>query len=290
VFPFTLPGAQFLGFYALGVALLIVAFWLYVRSGPAAAVRLAELTTDPYQIAHMRGGEEETVRVAIVNLVDRGLLAAEGGVVRAARADAADFVRRPLDRAILKRAATPDLPTVIAEDRAVQAACAAYENELQRKGLLPSAAARARRDGALMLVLVVIAIVFLVRLTQAVGRAQSNVLLLLVVAGFAVWAAVQVRRIRLTPAGAQALSSLRTLMKRLRDRRAELAQGGATNESLLLIAVYGIYALPFMFVRRLFPRRKKRSDSCGGASCGGGGSCGSSSCGGGGGCGGCGGG
>jgi uncharacterized protein (TIGR04222 family) len=291
VFPFTLPGAQFLGFYAAFAALLIAALWLYVRSGEPGEIRLAELTADPYRIAHMRGGYEETVRVAIANLVDRGLLAAEGAFVRTARADAADFVRRPLDLAILKRATTAESPASIAEDRAVQTACATYEDELQRKGLLPGAAARARSNNALFVVAGLLAGLFLARMLQAFGKGQGNVFLLLLVAGVALWLALQVWRIRITPKGARALSSLRTLMRRLKDRKAQLVQGGATNESLLLMAVFGVHELPFSFVRRLFPKPKRRRDDSG---CGGGSGCGSgggsgSGCGGGGGCGGCGG-
>lgn len=284
--PFTLPGAQFLGFYAIFAVLLLAAFWYYVNSGPSTATRLSELTADPYQIAHLRGGEQEAVRVAIVNLVDRGLLAAEGGLVRVSRADAADFVRRPLDRAILKSSNALELPASVASNGAVQAACAAYEGELQRKGLLPSASALATRNTLLLIVDGLLAGLCLARLTQAFGQSQTNVFFLIVLTAVALWAAVQIWRIRTTPAGSQALSSLRTLMQRLKARRAQLTQGGATNESLLLIAVFGIYELPFAFVRRLYPKRKRSDSSCG-SSGGCGGSCGGS-CGGGG-CGGCGG-
>lgn len=286
MFPFTLPGAQFLGLYAVFAVLLVAAFWYYVNSGSSATVRLTELTADPYQIAHMRGGEPETVRVAIVNLVDRGLLTAEGRHVRVTRADAADFVRRPLDRAIVKCSNALELPATLASDRTVQAACAAYEGELQRKGLLPSASARATRNTLMLIVGALLVGVCLARLTQAFAQSQTNVFFLIAITAIALWAAAKIWHIRTTVAGSQALSSLRTLMQRLRARRAQLVQGGATNESLLLIAVFGIYELPFTFVRRLYPRRKRSDSSCGGGG-GCGGSCGGS-CGGGG-CGGCGG-
>ena len=54
-------------------------------------------------------------------------------------------------------------------------------------------------------------------------------------------------------------------MKRLKSRTSTLSAGGATNEALLLAAVYGIYELPdnaFPFVEQLFPKpRKPESDS-----------------------------
>jgi uncharacterized membrane protein YgcG len=127
------------------------------------------------------------------------------------------------------------------------------------------------------------------RLLQALSRGQANVVFLLVLGALACWIAVWLARGRAAPAGRKALRSLETLTARVKNQVHRLRAGGATNEALLLAAVYGVYALPssvFGFTENLFPKpRKSDTGSCGSSS-----SCGSSCGGGGGGCGGCGGG
>jgi len=104
---------------------------------------------------------------------------------------------------------------------------------------------------------------------------------------------------RRTSAGDAVLTDLRTLFSGLRTRGSSLVQGVDTQDFALLMAVYGMAALPPAFnFDRLFPRataQTSSSSSCGsgcgsssgGSSCGGGGSsCGGGGCGGG--CGGCG--
>jgi uncharacterized membrane protein YgcG len=102
---------------------------------------------------------------------------------------------------------------------------------------------------------------------------------------------------RRTVRGDRVLVDLTTLFDALRERADELRPYAATNELALLMAVFGIGAVPMMAFpfRRAFRPAEAGTTSCGGSSY----SCGSSSsgsscgggrsCGGGGGCGGCGG-
>lgn len=291
IFPFTLAGPSFLFFYAALSALVLIGFWYYnTSSQPGQEARLSELTSDPYRIAYLRAGAAEMVRVAIVNLVDRGLLEAkDDAMLVCAKAQGADLVRRPLDRAILARCATP-MPIVhLADSPEVLAAGDAYDAELKGKGLLLDDAARQSRFTGLLVVLAVLGGIALLRLYQALSHGRSNVGFLVILAIAAGGIAIYLYAGRATAAGTRALSSLQTLTKRLQARADQLRKGGATNEALLLAAVFGIYALTnpaFAFVEKLFPKPKEsRSSNCG-SSCGsGGGGCG----GGGGGCGGCGG-
>src|SRR5689334_18545944 len=83
---FDLQGPQFLLAYAALAAgtiggLTFLRGVLEARSGPCSRSGAPELsahidTRDPYLVAHLRGGEQEVVRLATVLLVDRGVLTA----------------------------------------------------------------------------------------------------------------------------------------------------------------------------------------------------------------------
>jgi len=291
--PFSLSGPQFLTFYFLFALLLLALYWLLYGVAPAAGrpgMKLDALTADPYRIACLRGGPDEAVRLAVVNLVDRGLLAgAENGSLRVTPQAHPDIQRRSLDRVILRRCAAAAMrPDAIVADREVRTAAAELESELQQQGLLRSADDRAARDRARRLAVLVLAFVALVRIVQALLAGRSNIEGLIVLALVACGLVWMLPRRQLTREGQRALESLQALLARLQQRANRLLPGGATNEAVLFASVFGIYALPaaaFPFVEQTYPKPKPASDSGGSGSDSGG-----SSCGGGGGCGGCGGG
>src|SRR5256885_16411680 len=136
--PFILPGPQFLAFYA-GTALAVIAvlsLWMRFKGG-APDAKLTELTGDPYSIACIREGEREAIRIAIFNLVDRGLLTCKDEYVVAARKDAAQMVRRPLDRAILASCTGNAVAARdILGDSRVGAQAKRYRAEMTNKGLM----------------------------------------------------------------------------------------------------------------------------------------------------------
>ena len=81
--PFDLRGPEFLVFYiilALSVVGLVVLLRHAFESGQAPKIDLG----DPYLIAYLRGGAQEAKRVALVTLIDRGLLILEGTQIRRA--------------------------------------------------------------------------------------------------------------------------------------------------------------------------------------------------------------
>jgi uncharacterized protein (TIGR04222 family) len=297
MFPFNLPGPAFLAFYACFSAVVLGAFWFYARSGSGASTgsRLGELTSDPYRIGYLRGAEDETVRLAIVNLLDRGLLQSDGPLLQASDGASAEILRRPLDRAILAHCARPAVFGAVAADRAVLAACKAYEKELADAGLVRAQGADGVVFMALLAVLALLGGLGVARVLQALGRGNTNIVFLLILVAAACWVAWQIYSNRRTFAGTSKLRSLQTLMARLKARAATLSGGGETNEALLLAAVFGLSALPtaaFPFVEQLFPSSVPSSSSSGesgiswssdsGSSCGGGGGSGCGGCGGGG--------
>ena len=299
MFPFTLSGPPFLVFYVVLTLAVLIGYWFYrrAREGESFIPRMSELTSEPYRIAFLRGGDEELVRLGVINLVDRGLLVASdgGATLRTKDGASAEMLRRPLDRALLACFKVASQPGAAMLSSQVRGACAQYRSDLVTEGLLLDDGRRWQVLAGLVVVLGVLGGVAVARVLQALSRGQGNIWFLVVAGGFACWVAYRIGQGNITASGDRALSSLKTLMKRLKDRAASLPAGGASNEALLLAAVFGIHALPasaFPFVEALYPRPKTTSDGgdwgSGSSSCG---SSGGSSCGGGGGgCGGCGGG
>jgi uncharacterized protein (TIGR04222 family) len=70
-------GPYFLAFYAMMIVVVIVACHRSVRSvDRTRSLDLPEIPAklDPYEVAYLRGGENEVARVAIASLIQRGLL------------------------------------------------------------------------------------------------------------------------------------------------------------------------------------------------------------------------
>lgn len=289
--PFALNGPAFLVFYTGFAAAVLIAYWRYANfsQSSAGSPRLTTLTADPYRIAYLRGGEPETVRVAIVNLIDRGLLENNEDALSATGKAADDLLRRPLEQAILARCAHPATCAQVLADPATSAACAQYALQLQGAGLLRSDDQQASAYRGMQIAVGLLVGVAAIRIYQAISHGRYNILFLVLLAAAAVFLVRCVFEVPRTRAGIRMIRSLAELMRRLKSRAGRLTRGGATQDALLLAAVYGLYALPaagFPFVTQLFPRSKggfgSSSVDSGGSSC-------SGSCGGGGGCGGCGG-
>jgi uncharacterized protein (TIGR04222 family) len=291
--PFLWSGPQFLVFYLALAVVVVAACWIWNRLGPAKPpLPVTELTSDPYRIACLRGGPYEAVRVAIFNLVDRGLLKLKSGgpEVLAARGDATEFLRRPLDQAIIRTAARATTADLIMHAQPVRDVARRYGEELKQRGLFANDAEMRRRRTLVIPAFVILAAFAAGKIGYAVSQGRSNVWFLAFLWLAATLFVVGVYFSSYTRAGREALATVQALTGRLKSRAPTLKSGGGTNEALLLASAFGLAALPttmFAFMEELFPRPKPTSNDGGGD--GDGGSSCSSGCGGGGGCGGCGG-
>jgi uncharacterized protein (TIGR04222 family) len=74
-----LAAGAFLVFYAKTIAVVLVALFVYLRLADRTRHLPATVSfaVDPYEVAYLRGGINETARTAIVGLVERGFLALE---------------------------------------------------------------------------------------------------------------------------------------------------------------------------------------------------------------------
>ncbi len=289
MFPFDLPGPEFLVFYLVFAVALIGGIYLLRRrheSGPIPSIGLS----DPLLFACLRGGPKEAVRLATLGLIDRGILqVADRTITRSPGADPAS-VRRRLEQDVLRYFDTAgDIELVSSRPALLQVAADEYEFVLQRHRLIPDTEVKAARVRFLMIALAALIGVGAIKLMVALSAGRSNVGFLIVMMVVAVVVAVKVRGSYRTAAGESDLGSIRSMFSELQRRASEIKPGSGSRELLWLTALFGASALPasaFPFLQRLWPQpaRSTTTYGCGGASCGGG--CGGG--GGGGGCGGCG--
>jgi len=286
--PLDLRGPQFLLFYlCLGIVVTLAAGWL--RRSREQVAEPPRPLTDYLEIAFLRGGPGEAIRVAILNLVDRGVLALSGEAVTLAPGQSTAHLLRPTERAIAARADQVEKAATLVADREVNGAVhAECHPELVRRGLLPSRTQLASRHGLWILAGGGLAFVAGLKIAVALARGRSNVGFLVLLGLAFVVGTFLITHPRRTAAGSALLADMTTLFGGLNGRASSLQPGQSGNDLALLAALYGVSAAypvhPEM--ERLFPQSSSNGGSSGDSSSGS--SCGSSCGGGGGGCGGCG--
>jgi uncharacterized protein (TIGR04222 family) len=282
--PFDLSGPSFLVFYICVALIVIIGLKLAIDEAEGGAPRALPLS-DPYQIAWLRGGTREAARIAVLSLIDRGLLAVSGDNL-VNRSSAQSSVRAPIERAILARCAqSGTLATAMLDDPAVERACTPYRSRLEHLQLTPDPAMRAYRYRWLAVAIAILLAVALSKIVIAFGRGRYNVQFLIILMALGLWAVCLIVRRPRTHLGNRMLKDLRRLFRALRQRAATIRPGAMTSDAMLLAAVFGISALPatgFADFLRVYKKAASSGGGCGsscGSGCGGGG---------GGGCGGCG--
>ena len=288
--PFDFTGPAFLIFY-IGLSVLVIFGVAGLRrmseSAPTPKIDLS----DPLLIAFLRGGHPEAMRVAAVSLIDRGLLICTGDHLQAAKHARSEPVSKPIEKTLLERFASSRKASSMFKDRNLKTVLEPYEQSLKNVGLLPDETIMQIRTLIFGFAVVILGGVGLAKLLIALDRGRPNVCFLIILIAAAIWIASKQAFPRLTESGKVMLESVRNLYSGLRGRATSI-KPGATSDTMMLAAVFGIGALSvggFDYTKKLFPRAHQSSSSCGssgsacGASCG---SSGGSSGGGGGGCGG----
>lgn len=284
-----MSGPAFLGIYVF----LAIAVNVWLRHDQrqreaAQPARFMEIAQDPYQVAYLRDGASEATRLAVFSLLDRGLLEEANGSVRCARADAASFARRPIEKAVLASCTGWAEVASIETAYGVTVACQSYKSVQQEQHLLADASTFSARFFPFAAAFALLVGVAVARALWAVGHGRHNIGFLLVFALIGGIALAVAWRKRRTGLGDVALNRLKVLFAKLKRRANDLVPGGQSNDAVLAAALFGMAILPadsFPYLERVFPKSKSSGDSSSG-----GGDSGSSDGGGcGGGCGGCGG-
>jgi uncharacterized protein (TIGR04222 family) len=245
--PFNLPGTEFLIFYivlGIGVNLLLKYLFLKVESCFPAALRDC---TDPYELAALRGGTEETMKIVLFSLIDRGLLKASGTTV-VAEPKAKQMVDHAVEWAVVSYFQTPRTVQEFLSDSDTMNAGKKFCRKLADEGLLS--------DFSIFLWRLIPSLAALVLLIWLSIDHKTPVIV------FAVWIIVTWFG-HLTGAGKEVLQRACFRFNNLKKNAERLRPGGETNDATILAALFGMDALPsgqFHYVATLFP---KASDDSG---------------------------
>jgi uncharacterized protein (TIGR04222 family) len=290
--PFDLPGPQFLAFYAVLAVASGVFLWINRHHKEDKKNVSAPELTDPYLVAYLRAGEGEVWRLATIRLVDRALLQADGATITTAPDAKPEDAQNEVERATLEWFRKPqDAISIVQESGSprLRRLTSPYEKRLVELGLMPDKAARQRHRARFGAVACILAAVAGIKILMALDRGNKNVVLLILLAGFALIALYHIEIPVRTVRGRAVIEDLKKLFSRL-HQPGLLQPGKSSAEVMWMAAVYGWGALAFSHVERLYPKAQRGAQPGGsgggcGSSCGS--SCGGGGCGGG--CGGCGG-
>ncbi|MHC1743584.1 MAG: TIGR04222 domain-containing membrane protein [Syntrophobacteraceae bacterium] len=290
--PFDLRGPEFLAFFLLySLALIILLNGRRKRSESEEALTF-DLAQDPYQIAYLRGGSKHLIQSTVFSLLDRKLLKARDSYLRTTDPKSIDSVRRPLEKAILQKYLSEDKASTLFSDPDLLDKAEDIGDTLRSWRLIPGEKQKSHRVRLFCMGLMLLWAMAGTKIYVAISRGRFNIVFLVilsVVFTIVLWKIINKFR---TFAGDNELKRLKEMFSRLYKGRKNLRPHSATNELVLLAALFGLSALPPVAAEMVAPLHLRQvSDSgsgcgsgCGGSSDGGG------SCGGGcgGGCGGCG--
>jgi uncharacterized protein (TIGR04222 family) len=321
-----LYGPYFLAFYAITIVTLVVACYKSIRSlDRTTDLELPEIPAkpDPYEIAYLRGGENEVTRVAIASLIQRGLLKVTRQKQGSKTIELIDKGLKPawrdlspIEARIMKWSGFPAAPAQIFQSGGIPAliteTCAQYHDDLAEKNLL--APPEMKQLGAWLLTLGWALIMGLgaYKVAVAAAKGHRNVGFLIVIGGFGLFALAVVCLVlpRTSRLGTAYLEQLKLAYSGLKNQvhpiddvnsaltmagdpgaRGRLKDPSVYSPCLLMVGIFGIASLtdtPMSGLTTMFKQGASSSGGCGGG-CGGGAGCGGGGGGCGGGCGGCGG-
>lgn len=291
---FDMRGPEFLAVYLLASVVGLTVLWVVSRRAlsqtqlPSADAR--RLLRDPYLLAYLRGGAQQTLQTVAFSLSERGLLSvSKYGLIAGGSHGASHSVTHPLEHAVLAECQSLRGIGKQLRGKRLKRTAEEYAAPLKEWGLIADDAEYARRLPAFLAVAGVLLAITAIRIRVALQGGHTNIAFLVLLTVVALVVASVIFRRRRTRAGDRALADQRTLFTPLKGRVKQLAAGGAIQEAVLIAATFGLAALPgaaYPFVDAEL-RNAQNGAAAGGGSAGGGGGDGGGS---GAGCGGCGGG
>lgn len=308
-------GPEFLGLYAAVAFFMVVICWICAsRKDPTRGLKPPAIPPklDPYEVAFLRGGENEALRLLLLSLIHRGYLEITGDKEKTIRQKRGNPDPRHLNATeatvfgwFRTEQKAADIFTLASATTEFTDWCAQFESRLRTEQLLSEPPAKR----AMLIVATCGALVLLAlggyKLAIALSRGRSNVgflIALMVISTIVVFAVSYASVGRVSARGKSWLERLELAFEKLKSRAVSATAQADDAALLLLVSTYGISVLEdtiYSSYPKMFKRAAERGGgggSCGsgwsgsgcGSSCSSGSSCGGG--GGGGGCGGCGGG
>ncbi|MBH8562347.1 TIGR04222 domain-containing membrane protein [Nostoc sp. CENA67] len=298
-------GPLFLLFYAFVIVVTLIVCGWGMQGDSTAKLPLPSVPTnpDPYEIAYLRGGENEVTRLAVFDLIQRRYLEIDGKNLKQplSRPDVntlTSIEREVLDGFLYSRKASEIFQSSLPGK--VKQHCTVYEQRLQNEQLLfPNTSKQFVKRLCFIGTLIILGLGGY-KLIAALATGHSNVMFLVIIGIFSQIILLCVCQTpRLSQRGKAYLQRLQNTFEGLK-KQVSTVQLNATDSNILLpLAVFGISILvgsPYAEFEKMFhvaAANASTSFSGGVSSCGSGSSCGGGDGGGGGcggGCGGCGGG
>lgn len=295
-------GPYFLALYAVVTFAVIILGWLAVKFADTtrfAAIPEVPQQPDPYAIAYLRGGDQEVIRLAVFNLLQRGYLTTDAksflkiptgtNIEQSPTAPSSKDLSR-IEKAVFDFAVNSRKPKEFFETgfvSVIKLFTGEYEIALAQQRLIASDRMRAVAKWILLIGIAVIIGLGGYKLFVAVSRGRHNVGFLIVIgiAG-AIFHGFASRPRRISALGKRYIERLKSTFGSTQSKLAYAVTDPNDATAGLAVSIFGLAALgstPMSDVKDLF---RRSSSSHSGSSCGSG--CGGG-CGGGG-CGGCGGG
>ncbi len=307
-------GPDFLGFYVVTALVVIVVCWGFARrKDPTRGLKPAPIPPriDPYEIAYLRGGSSEVLRLVLLSLMHRGYIEISGQTeltIHQRRNHPDTRHLSQMEERVFgwfdQPQMAPDLFAKVASFSDLQDWCAQFDKRLLDEQLLSKPEAR---RGTLHVAGCGAAVLLALggyRLAIALSRGRTNVgflIALMTICTVVVFAVSYASVGRASARGKSWIERLQLAFEKLKSRATQAAAAADDATLLIIASVFGIGTLAgttYASFTRTFRKSARSGSSCGSAcdcgDCGSTGSSGSSSgggCGGGGGgCGGCGGG
>ncbi|HMW50102.1 MAG TPA: TIGR04222 domain-containing membrane protein, partial [Cellvibrionaceae bacterium] len=280
MFPFDLPGPQFLGFYSLfGIALVLLNTWQLRRQGVTSGADQAHTFFNaPYALAYLNQGQQHCLSICAFNLIDRGLMTTNDAGQISSRSQDTKQVSHPLEHALIQYASSGAQKLFAAQrDNKVKVALSAIKADLLHRGLI---AGGTFFTPFKLICLAFLAAVGAIKITLALAHGHHNIQWLIVLMFIFMLVISLSRAPRLTADGEATLTIMRGLLAQLHGRMQELKPGGFTQEATLAAALFGLAGLSLEYFPHLRSIMPPVVDSSGSSSDGGsssGSSC-SSSC------------
>lgn len=289
-----MPGPWFLGLYAsLGLSLAIaLRFWVrsFDQSQWKAPLEIPK-QIDPYEIAYLRGGSWEVVRVAIVELFERKLLERESTnesrswfrpisnrwVASASYDD--HMPLKPIHRSLLEHFRIPKDPTSVFEcdfKDVLQSSSESWDRWFEQQDLVNSPETLEKTQNAFLVALTLMVSLGVYKFVAAVLSEHFNLVFLCISAAVSSVVLYRCSQLgRLTYRGKRYLQDLQTIHHGLSnvrtfeikndDQRTSESLGG-NPLALASVALFGVAALQGSSLNTIFEnyrRSQKASNGCG---------------------------
>jgi len=250
MYPFNLPGPDFLVFYiifGLGViaAELILFLWPFSWGKREEAAEIANgIAQDPYQMAYLRGGRDETIRVAIASLILRNMLIVDGKFLCSNSAMTV-LPRRMLARAILFRFGCKAEGASAMKDSVIIAEVEQIGDTLRRQGLLVGPNALLKRFLIKLSAVVILGGIAGGKIMIALAKGHHNIAFLVILAVVFCFIAMVIskgRRLR-TSLGERVYEQVGAVYKKLYYRVKSQVVPVETEELTFAVAAFGLILL-----------------------------------------------